>query len=486
MAVTPSIVSKADLDAASAGNTALRTMLDKLTTAANAQARKTGTSGQNPPRQSAATVSYSSPFYVVTITDPGGITAASLAQAAAANPLGSSSLANIYHQVQAATSLLFDAASNVVTYGGDTGNLQSQFVLGDLNPARQWFFRIRTSYDGVSWNTWKVISRNATVANPFAVSRFSILGGSFATVTLPGAQTVGFGFGQVASGQIVETGGGVLLNDAIGLAGPSGVNDTGHRVGSIQRCDISGSGVATLTYWNGGTGSGSYSWAGALNFLTFGFAAGNQNLSIQTLADGGKWVILTLSGGTQIAIGQGVAANGATVQAPAGFSVANSFGVATPALGTFEGNLAHGIRQSTYTAGVVTILYGDGSGNSWPSTGNWFAVAWPATLAGNVRGVAGGQYLILPTPSGNVALGVGSTPSGGVLPLPAGGYTYSNCLAFSTPGSYNDIGSYMHGIKVCAVDVGLPSSQGVVTMIYTDGTEAVWDGNANWFSLAWL
>lgn len=123
------------------------------------------------------------------------------------------------------------------------------------------------------------------------------------------------------------------------------------------------------------------------------------------------------------------------------------------------------------------MLYGDGSGNQWTGDANWFAIAWAPALAVNLVTVAGGQYLLVPTPSGKVAIGVGTTASGGILPLPPG-YTYPKCLAFSTADSYTDIENYMHGVKVATVDAGALSSIGTVYLLYGDGTEAVWSGNA--------
>jgi hypothetical protein len=92
MASTPSIVSTSSLDAAAGQNIALRNLLQPLTTAANAQASKTNTSGKNAPNQSNATVLFQNPLYLVNFIEsevdaPGSLT--QQAQQAALASLGS-------------------------------------------------------------------------------------------------------------------------------------------------------------------------------------------------------------------------------------------------------------------------------------------------------------------------------------------------------------------------------------------------------------
>jgi hypothetical protein len=491
-----SVVGGVDISQAAGGNQALQDILNKLTNAANAQATQTNTSSKNPPNPSTATIVFQNPLYILTFVDPGGASAASLAQAAqqaASSPLGSNATNSvIYHQVQAATSPLFDNPSNLVSFGGDSGSLNTQFVMSGLSTAKSWYFRFRTSFDGNAWNTWTLVSKTATAVNPNAVTLEPINGGQFAAVTLPGGQIVGFGVGQVANGQNIQTAAGVLLNNSIGICGPATYDETGQACVGLLADSISALGTITINYAD----YSSNWWGGNANYLTFGWGVGSdigaQNIQPQTLADGGEWVVITLPGGSQIAFGSGNCAFGASFDFPAGFIVANSMAVATPLkVGNGAGSsTAHGIKQCNVVNGAVQVVFEDGTGHTWDSSGNWFCVAWSPALAGNVQAVAGGQYILVPTSSGTIGIGVGVTASGGILPLPATPqnasytYTFPKCLAFSTPCAFVDTGLSMHGVSVCAVDVGNQDSVGTVTMLYGQGSQ-VWTGSASWLTICW-
>lgn len=72
--------------------------------------------------------------------------------------------AQIFHQLQSASTVLFDAASNVITYGPFTETYKKFQI-----PNATLFWRLRSSYDGTNWNDWVVYSSPAT-CGPVAVS----------------------------------------------------------------------------------------------------------------------------------------------------------------------------------------------------------------------------------------------------------------------------------------------------------------------------
>ena len=65
--------------------------------------------------------------------------------------------AQMVHQLQSASSVLFDASSNVVTYGPFTDTFQKYQL-----PSQTLFWRVRSSFDGTTWNDWVVYSSPAT------------------------------------------------------------------------------------------------------------------------------------------------------------------------------------------------------------------------------------------------------------------------------------------------------------------------------------
>jgi hypothetical protein len=489
VAVNPSIVDTSSLTQAANGNVALLTILNKLATAANTQATQTNTSGKNPPNQSSAVISFQNPLYIVTITDPGGAAALSPSQAAAraaATTLGGNpTLSTIFHQVQAATSTLFDVPAGLMTYGGDNGNLQTQFIIAGLDTKKSWYFRIRTSYDGNNWNTWRLINPQATSVNVNAVRVEPIAGGNFAGITTLGEQVFGFGVGHLPNNGMLQSGGGTLIADTFGILGPSGYVDAGYEPTGLLHATINSLGVVSLDYVNH---TGTDVWPGDANFLTFGWQAhGAQKPVEQVMADGGRWVVLTLPGGSRVAFGSGVIATGASFAIPAGFTAANSMGVCSPnAVIPNAPNPAYGVYQATVVNSAVTLTWADSTGHFWGGTANWFAVAWEPALSANLVTVGGGQYLKIPTLSGPVMIGVGQGQSGSIMPLPPGGYKYSKCLAFSTPATFDNFLQYaMHGVQLVSIDAGSIVSVGTITCLYGTIT-GMRTGAAAWFSIAWL
>ena len=67
------------------------------------------------------------------------------------------------HQLQSATSVLFDEASGVVNYGPFTELTQTLQL-----PNQTLFWRIRSSFDGNTWNDWQIFS-SATFCGPVGV-----------------------------------------------------------------------------------------------------------------------------------------------------------------------------------------------------------------------------------------------------------------------------------------------------------------------------
>src|SRR5262249_7097790 len=76
------------------------------------------------------------------------------------NPLG----APMVHQLQSATTTLFDAASGIVTYG-PFGELTQTYQL----PNQTLFWRVRSWFDCSNWNEWQ-ISASPLTCGPVAVS----------------------------------------------------------------------------------------------------------------------------------------------------------------------------------------------------------------------------------------------------------------------------------------------------------------------------
>lgn len=472
-----------NIEEASGGNAALRNLLTQLAQQAGTQIAKTTTSNKPAPKQATATVTFSNPFYVVDITNPESQSAASTQQAAqqtAAASIGANAnLAIIYNQVRVARSKLFDAASDVQTYGGDSGTTQTQFVIPGLDSSLGWYFQVRSSFDGNTWNQWKTINSPADV-NANGVSLQPVANGSYAMFELPGSQTVGFGVMVQFDQSTVVSGPGTSLQDSVGIVGPNGFTDTGHHAHGINAAGIDVNGVVSMSYAD----NDSNVWSGSGNCLLFGWGSTGQSAKAVAVS-GGNFIVLTLPGGNKIAIGSGKVASGSAFGLPPGFSSSNCMAICSPASTYSTDDSAHGISEASVSGTTCTIGYSDNSGGNWSGDALWFAIAWSPALQANLVSVSDGQYLILHTPSGDIAIGMGSCASGSAIPLPSG-YSFLEdgdivkAIAFASPASYQETGNDMHGVQLCSVN-----QNGVTILVYEDGEGNQWSGNVNWFCMAW-
>lgn len=72
--------------------------------------------------------------------------------------------ADLVHQIQSATNMLFDSSGNVTTYGPTP-----ETTLSITNPNVTLFWRLRSSYDQLNWNDWQIFS-SASACGPIGVA----------------------------------------------------------------------------------------------------------------------------------------------------------------------------------------------------------------------------------------------------------------------------------------------------------------------------
>ncbi|HEY6349686.1 MAG TPA: hypothetical protein VI636_09775 [Candidatus Angelobacter sp.] len=114
------------------------------------------------------------------------------------------------HQLQSATSVLFDEAGNVTTYG-PFSELTQTFQL----PNQTLFWRIRSSFDGSNWNEWQIYS-SPLFCGPVGVSSGFLRSTS-------GAPRMAANNTNNATVDSVDNGDGT---DTIRIYGPGGVGST--------------------------------------------------------------------------------------------------------------------------------------------------------------------------------------------------------------------------------------------------------------------
>lgn len=506
------VVSNQKITAAAAGDkVALREILESLTsnTVNQQQATSTG-AGVNVPQQAKATVSFLAGNYVVEIQNPGTVTPTSALQAAQAGAAQNSQtnlgpIVSIFHQIRAATSPNFSISSGVTTFGGTTGSTQTFWTISNL-AAGQYYFQIRSSFDGVNWNLWRNANGGQLInSRPEGVTVEAATNTAWALFALPGQQLVAFGAGLVPDQGTFGVPSDLFTSAMAAIPGPNGFQHQSSNLahGIIEESvklvtptDTSGligvpdfPPLVTMQYKDG-VGN---VWSGNCNLFTFACDPLGKNVKILSTPQG-TWYVFTLPGGAKLAIASGTLNDGDTLDVPAGLgfavAAANSIAQVTPLSGYSAGTQAHGINISNFDAGLVAhINFRDGGATIWSSTGNFFVIAWSPGFPVSI--VSGGKFLVFDTPSGTrVGIGggrVGTVATGSLqFALPAGfGFDGSKTLTFAAPNDFNDTGHPMAGVFACSA-TAVPGSLDVTCQLeYTDTESNFWDGDINWLCFCW-
>lgn len=386
------VVSNQKITAAAAGDkVALREILESLTsnTVNQQQATSTG-AGVNVPQQAKATVSFLAGNYVVEIQNPGTVTPTSALQAAQAGAAQNSQtnlgpIVSIFHQIRAATSPNFSISSGVTTFGGTTGSTQTFWTISNL-AAGQYYFQIRSSFDGVNWNLWRNANGGQLInSRPEGVTVEAATNTAWALFALPGQQLVAFGAGLVPDQGTFGVPSDLFTSAMAAIPGPNGFQHQSSNLahGIIEESvklvtptDTSGligvpdfPPLVTMQYKDG-VGN---VWSGNCNLFTFACDPLGKNVKILSTPQG-TWYVFTLPGGAKLAIASGTLNDGDTLDVPAGLgfavAAANSIAQVTPLSGYSAGTQAHGINISNFDAGLVAhINFRDGGATIWSSTG---------------------------------------------------------------------------------------------------------------------
>jgi hypothetical protein len=202
-----------------------------------------------------------------------------------------------------------------------------------------------------------------------------------------------------------------------------------------------------------------------------------------TAPSAGTFQIIPVTGGGNLAIGCGEnLANGAAIPLPSGFNTTNLRVWSTPCNG-FASKDIDGVYASSASGGVVSSTFQNRSGGvAVNASSNWIAVAWDAAAAAHVTVTASAGFteIVVPTAAGSIAFVIGNAATGATVPLPAGGFTWTN--SFSTLGMS---GTVISNNALQAVSINTLVN-GVLTNQYSDGRGDFWTGTSAVFSFLWL
>jgi hypothetical protein len=197
---------------------------------------------------------------------------------------------------------------------------------------------------------------------------------SWVVITLPGGAKIAFGSGQTPDGDDIYvptqtpwiTASNLLIIPTIQGGGGSGNGAHG-----VKYCYLTG---LTMSAEYDDFSAGSDTWAGVGNWLAVAWTPG---LITETVTNG-EFLIINLADGNKIAFGAGaVAASGSSFGLPAGFNSNQMCAIASPNSQVGSGsNVMHCVANCNISGTTCTLIYIDGSGNSWSGAVNWFAFCW--------------------------------------------------------------------------------------------------------------
>lgn len=487
--------------AAAAGNPALLELLESVLNTVGVQQQVTNTTGKNVPPQAKADVSFLNSNYVVQITNPGASSPLSQLQAAQQTQQANQAstvqpVTPILHQIRCATSPRFGVNDNVQTFGGDTGSTQTYWTLSGLGTGN-FYFQIRSSYNGTDWNQWKNANGGQSVtSSPSEVTVEQQTNSTWAVFTLPGGQLIAIGDGFVADQGTFTLPENLFSSAMLAIAGPNGIlgsvgaasdiSDSNIKV--VVPSDTSGTvgipnypTIVNLKYGGRTTGPPQAKWGGLANLFVIAYDPAGKNIT-RYVGGTGEWIVITMPGGVQLAFGQGYDADGATIYIPT--ELASWVGGANMrSICSIEGSPsshgAVGVSQNALAGTTINAKWHDDAGNTWTGNATWMAVAWQS--GAETFTDATGEWVIFTLANGKkIAWGAGVVAAGSPFTLPAG-FSTGKMMAFPTPASSDDSGAsnVMAGVQQCDVIGNIP------TLNYVDGQAHTWSGNVNWWAFAW-
>jgi hypothetical protein len=195
-------------------------------------------------------------------------------------------------------------------------------------------------------------------------------------ITLPGGSKFAIGQGSGANGDTIFVPAAVPwinVPNLLACCSIHGGAGTGHGAHGVNQCGLSG---LTIQATYADFGSASNVWPGSVDWIAVAWMPGRTTVSVQ----GGKWVLVNLGKGNQVAFGSGTISAGSSFGLPTGYDSEKLLSIATPASFSSSGdNVLHAVSNCEITGTTAKLIYIDGSGNSWSGTVNWFAFAWTFT-----------------------------------------------------------------------------------------------------------
>jgi len=268
---------------------------------------------------------------------------------------------------------------------------------------------------------------------------------------------------------------GYPTSNLLAWASAAGSLTSGHSAHTIRLCDASSDRQLTLTYsdaightWSGSIGYAALTWLGSATQVTAGDLT---------------WIELTLLGGEVIAFGCGIVADGATISAPAGFTLDPSFAVAFIHDQPESSHIMYFAGAYVDASGVVHVQVSDNTGHTWSGNASVLAFAFQNNGGGFTTETVSGAKWAECTLSNGKKFGVGvakALANGAALGIPtaAGSATTLQAIVGSSDGTYASGSDHAQGIGGCYLD-----SSDKVVAFFQNGSGTTWPGTGDVFAL---
>jgi hypothetical protein len=313
--------------------------------------------------------------------------------------------------------------------------------------------------------------------------------------------------GQLPSGQQFQLPStGFPPNNLLAWASPAGASIEYHTARVVQICAVAVPSAATTTWvlgtnpvtgrqtlnpvttpgvsiprqltliYNDDEGT---TWSGDVNYAALSWLSSDET----TASNGLTWLELTLPGGEVILFGEGVLADEAAIELPAGYSQSQAFAVSYIHEMPLQGNNMFLVGSYVDADFVVHLNCSDDAGHVWHGNSAVLVFAWKNNMGSvSTQSLSGGNWMQCTLSTGQIfGVGCAKNMANGatfVLPTAAGDGSTLEAMVGSSDGNYETPSNHAQGVGSCYLD-----AENIVHITFQDGSGEVWPGQADVFAL---
>ena len=217
-------------------------------------------------------------------------------------------------------------------------------------------------------------------------------------------------------------------------------------------------------------------WGGDVNYAAVCWLSSDVTT---TDSLGITWIEFTLLGGEKVIFGQGVVADGTTVELPSGYAASQAFAVAYPHDQVDAGHIMFLVGAYVDSEMVVHLDTSDNTGHVWHGNASALVFAWQNNMGTvTTQNLNSETWMAVTLPNGKIfSVGCGKSLADGAtfgVPSTAGDGSTLEVIPGSSDGSYESGAYHAQGVGACYLD-----TSDVVHITFNDGSGHSWTGQAD-------